>query len=79
MTDPVDTDVLREVSKRLAGVHVRGPNLAVVRARGELEAAADELDRLRAIVAESPSHARVCAWHATHDGLDCTCWKAGVL
>lgn len=44
-----------------------------------LRAAAEEVDRLRSIVAESPSHARVCAWHATHADLDCTCWKAGVL
>ncbi|WIB25855.1 hypothetical protein [Curtobacterium sp. MCSS17_015] len=53
MTDPVDTDALRDASRRLAGVHVRGNNLAVIRARGELDAAADEVGRLRADLTES--------------------------
>lgn len=76
MTDPVDTDALRGVSARLAAVPVSGTaeqRMTVVRAQVELTRAANEVDRLRAVI-ESAPHREKCRPH-----IACTCWKADAL
>lgn len=80
-TDPVDTGALRGVSARLAAVPISGTmeqRMTVMRAQVELTRAADEVDRLRALIENEP-HAVACNYEMTwRDGstLPCACWKA---
>lgn len=80
MTDLVDTDALRETADAIG--HLAGD----VTAQQDIEAAADEVDRLRALVKSAP-HAADC--RAQFRGGDrygnggddryCICWKAVAL
>ncbi|MDF2895756.1 MAG: hypothetical protein K0Q46_2542 [Rhodococcus erythropolis] len=86
MTDPVDTDALRETAQVAAEVADAGELgwRALADSSDALNAAADELDRLRAVIENAP-HALDCE-SRSHDFLgheqepgDCTCWKADAL
>lgn len=68
MSDPVDTDALRKLLYNDVTVEV-------IRLRHGLRAAADEVDRLRAVVENAPHAFLEC----TARGLDCRCWKADAL
>lgn len=80
MTDPVDTDALRETADAIG--HLAGD----VTAQQDIEAAADELERLRVVIENAP-HGVDC--RAQFHGGDrygyggddsyCICWKAGAL
>ena len=69
MTNPVDTDALRDMGAALTtDGHTFGPRIV---------AAADELDRLCAVI-ESAPHTAVC-FQVLLAGKPCTCWKAEAL
>jgi hypothetical protein len=79
MTDPVETDALRGVSERLADVPINGTmgqRMTFVRAQVELRTAADEVDRLRAVIENAP-HGWDCTFGRRGQWrVPCTCWKA---
>lgn len=68
MTDPVDTDALRALSAWLyVESQFHKSQLA--------ESAADEVDRLRAVIENAP-HGSNCVWRALRaQDRYCTCWK----
>lgn len=77
-TDPVDTDALRAKAREV-GRKYRSALAAEIEC--DTLAAADELDRLRAVIENAP-HDPLCQWDRT-DALayrgrvsNCTCWKA---
>lgn len=75
MTDPVETDALRERVWR------RGVRATVVTIDSdELESAADEVDRLRAVIEDAPHYVDADGWWCqAGNGDACTCWKADAL
>lgn len=79
MTEPVDTDALRDLQALSGGILSRNMlegsgvwkiNRDVTRALGT---AADEVDRLRAVIENAP-HREHCRPH-----IACICWKADAL
>ncbi|MCS6570313.1 hypothetical protein NYQ35_16020 [Curtobacterium flaccumfaciens pv. flaccumfaciens] len=74
MTDPVDTDRLRELADDDEALGY--PEAAAVE-----RAAADEVDRLRTLIA-TQQHDDLCAVWTLNGGTSddgCTCWKADAL
>lgn len=84
MTDPVDTDALRMTASDLretGGWHPWRDD-AQARKNWELiDAAADEVDRLRAVIEKAPHRIECNKGNVWRDGstMPCTCWKADVL
>lgn len=83
MTDPVDTDALRAWAvdaRDIATGGGSGPNLLNVCA-DKLTAAADEVDRLRAVIENAPHDVECNEGNVWRDGsfMTCTCWKAEAL
>ena len=71
MTDPVDTEALRTLANKMYDITVRS----------SLRTAANEVDRLRAVIA-ARQHDDLCAvWELSGGTSDegCTCWKADAL
>lgn len=80
MTDPVDTDALRKIAAECNENNYNLDNGWLLGSAGDaLDTAADEVDRLRAVVEDAP-HDRYCGLERAQQGTNyCTCWKAGVL
>lgn len=79
MTDPVDTDALRESA--VDADHIAGwfrdrgneeERAVLGHCRDGMTAAADEVDRLRAVIGNVP-HSAICD---SYEAKPCTCWKS---
>lgn len=88
MSDPVDTDALRELLVLGApplSATAAGHDKWIGRVRLAGIAAADEVDRLRAVIEDAP-HDAACLTAANGYNVvalnlpgNCTCWKADAL
>lgn len=75
MTAPTP-EQMRALARELEGGHWAGA--ADTRAAAALRAAADEIDRLREMIEETP-HMPACSSLSPRVGFACDCWKADAL
>lgn len=77
MTDPVDTNTLREAAAELRGTRFTSRRLRNVDPFVLMCDIADKVDRLRAVIENAP-HGSNCE-HGLYVDPTCTCWKADAL